>query len=383
MRRYRSTCPSVVTCSDIRKGLGLGWRSYRMRPALCFGVPTQPRPIILAYKASHSAEQMNERRHRPRRAVASGFRPGRVPISVELARRLGNFGYVQPLNLHRVDGPWVHGRDQNTDLDQLASAKVALLGCGSLGSGIAMLLAKSGVGHLDLVDPEVLVSANASRHEFGANHIGQNKAECTARRIAKGWPNIRAINAFPRDWQHLVRRSENVLRNADLIVCTIGSWRDEGRLEAWRTSQENSPKAVFGWLEPYAAAGHIVTPEEECSCLGCGLEHFGQDKLFVTNWDGMTTRRFEPACSTEFQSYGATGLAQLQGLIAETALDVITGRNVPGRRIWCASRSQVNRFGGQGSTAWRELPQFQRRGCTYCLDLEWAKNSGCAVCGIQ
>ncbi len=59
--------------------------------------------------------------------------------------------------------------------DKLKNAKVAVAGLGGLGSNIAVALARSGVGHLFLVDFDVVDTTNLNRQAYGISHIGKSK----------------------------------------------------------------------------------------------------------------------------------------------------------------------------------------------------------------
>ncbi len=59
--------------------------------------------------------------------------------------------------------------------NKLKNAKVAVAGLGGLGSNIAVALARSGVGHLFLVDFDVVDTTNLNRQAYGISHIGKSK----------------------------------------------------------------------------------------------------------------------------------------------------------------------------------------------------------------
>jgi molybdopterin/thiamine biosynthesis adenylyltransferase len=65
----------------------------------------------------------------------------------------------------------------------LAGKTVALVGCGSMGSKIAVALARAGVGHFLLVDDDILLPENLVRHDLDWREIGTHKAASLARRI--------------------------------------------------------------------------------------------------------------------------------------------------------------------------------------------------------
>jgi sulfur-carrier protein adenylyltransferase/sulfurtransferase len=69
------------------------------------------------------------------------------------------------------------------DHEALAGRKVALVGCGSLGSKIAVMLARSGVGKFLLVDDDLFFPDNLVRHDLDWCDVGIHKADSVARRI--------------------------------------------------------------------------------------------------------------------------------------------------------------------------------------------------------
>ena len=60
---------------------------------------------------------------------------------------------------------------------KLQNAKVAVAGLGGLGSNIAVMLARSGVGHLRLIDFDVVDITNLNRQMYLIPHIGMPKTE--------------------------------------------------------------------------------------------------------------------------------------------------------------------------------------------------------------
>lgn len=61
--------------------------------------------------------------------------------------------------------------------EKLRSAKVAVAGLGGLGSNIAVMLARSGVGKLMLVDFDVVDVTNLNRQMYLIPHLGKPKSE--------------------------------------------------------------------------------------------------------------------------------------------------------------------------------------------------------------
>ena len=56
--------------------------------------------------------------------------------------------------------------------EKLKNAKVSILGCGGLGSNIAMTLARSGIGELFLYDYDKVEYSNLNRQNYTIDELG-------------------------------------------------------------------------------------------------------------------------------------------------------------------------------------------------------------------
>lgn len=67
----------------------------------------------------------------------------------------------------------------------LKHAHVLVVGCGGLGCPALMYLASSGIGHLTVIDDDVVELSNLQRQiMFKVNHLGQSKAKVAAKVLA-------------------------------------------------------------------------------------------------------------------------------------------------------------------------------------------------------
>lgn len=84
-------------------------------------------------------------------------------------------------------------------VERFASARVILFGVGGVGSWCAEALARTGIGHLTLVDADAVDPSNINR-QLPATPltVGQPKAEAMASRIAEvcPWCQVEAIERF-------------------------------------------------------------------------------------------------------------------------------------------------------------------------------------------
>ena len=60
---------------------------------------------------------------------------------------------------------------------KLKKTRVCILGLGGLGSNVAVLLARSGIGYLKLVDFDIVEASNLNRQQYRISHIGMKKTE--------------------------------------------------------------------------------------------------------------------------------------------------------------------------------------------------------------
>ena len=82
-------------------------------------------------------------------------------------------------------------------VDELARTRVILFGVGGVGSWCAEALVRSGVGHLDMVDPDVVCESNLNRQlQATVPNLGRPKVEALKERLLEINPSahIGAIN---------------------------------------------------------------------------------------------------------------------------------------------------------------------------------------------
>ena len=72
---------------------------------------------------------------------------------------------------------------------KLKKTRVCILGLGGLGSNVAVLLARTGIGSLKLVDFDIVEASNLNRQQYRISHIGIKKTEAMK-------SIIREINPF-------------------------------------------------------------------------------------------------------------------------------------------------------------------------------------------
>ncbi len=282
----------------------------------------------------------------PKPNVSRGFRPGNAPPSILALRRRSHRVEVQ-----RTDA-WL-GRMRAGEGAQLAGKRVAVLGCGSLGGGVAKLLLQSGVGRMTLIDPDTFAWVNVGRHELGSDSTERNKATALVERFRPMYPHARELRAEPTSWQVLLRRDPKALHDCDLILSLIGDWNAESALNDLQRSGTDEVRAaiLYGWLEEQAGAAHALAIGPTGACLRCGFGPTGTIHVPATTWP----RHAPVGCGGPTSIYGAVDLAPAQSLIASLAIDLLLGRaSPPIRRAWLAPQPTLAQGGGCWHPRWIE-----------------------------
>ncbi len=112
------------------------------------------------------------------------------------------------------------------DANVLANKRIALVGLGAVGSLLAEMLVRSGVGAMTLIDGDIIRPGNCIRHVATLNDVGINKAEVvkdkiiTAGLISKEDANGK-LTVQPQMLQDAVT-TEKIFNEHDLIIDATG-----------------------------------------------------------------------------------------------------------------------------------------------------------------
>lgn len=77
------------------------------------------------------------------------------------------------------------------ELARLRAARVGIAGAGGLGSNVALMLARSGVEDMLIIDHDVVDASNLNRQQFWPRHVGRPKVEALAELLRGLNPHIR------------------------------------------------------------------------------------------------------------------------------------------------------------------------------------------------
>lgn len=318
-----------------------------------------------------------------RNPLECGFSPGKTPNSILATRYLQSTTAIGRYQVERADAAWIHGRGQDARQPNLSAATITVIGCGSVGSPVARLLAQSGVGKLRLIDPQNLTRANTGRHALGARYSGFSKAESLAREISENYPHLTTEYNAKR-WEDVARTEPDIFTSSNLVISMTGDWASESALNEWQQTIENFPPILYGWTEAHACAGHaVIVFKGENGCFQCGMSEDGEPLFRVTKWKDNVVLKQEPACGVMFQPYGPVELNHTVSLISELALDIILANAASGtHRVWACRRSLLESADGEWTNEWlEESNSAVEGGCT--LTRTWKARKSCESCGRE
>ncbi len=153
--------------------------------------------------------------------------------------------------------PAVDHHDDAAVRERLARAHVAIVGCGGLGSNVAVMLVRSGLERVTLIDFDVVEADNLNRQYFFIEHIGMRKTDALAevlRRIAPD-VDIRIINAC--------MNANNLLESvngAEVVVEAVDSAEAKAMIaNVTMRHTPHIPLVTASGLAGFATANDVVT----------------------------------------------------------------------------------------------------------------------------
>lgn len=229
---------------------------------------------------------------------------------------------------------------------RLAGARVAVVGCGALGSVAAELLVRAGVRSLTLVDRDVVELSNLQRQSLFTEDDARNAREkaIAAAAALRSIDSLAEVRAVVQDLTPL--NAERLLAEHDLVLDGTDNFATRFVINdvAWKTGTPWIYGAAVGDEGAFAAFRPGQTP-----CLRCFLE--------LLPAPGTT-----PTCDTSGVLGPLTHL--VASLQVSEALRLLTGhapmRGIGVVSLWGAAGPSV-RATLASAAAWAECPTCSRR----------------------
>jgi len=157
---------------------------------------------------------------------------------------------------------------------KLKDARVCVAGVGGLGSPIVIQLASMGVGHLRVVDRDVVEASNLQRqHLYGMDMVGYPKVEAAAERIKRLNP---FIEVEPVPMSVTPGNAERIVEGMDIVV--DGLDRMTPRYALNRACVKMGIPYVFGAVISNVGNASTIVPGET-PCVECFQGGIADDEL--------------------------------------------------------------------------------------------------------
>jgi len=190
--------------------------------------------------------------------------------------------------------------------ERINKGRILIVGLGGIGSPLAMILARMGVGYLKLIDRDIVSIADLHRQFlYTPDDVDRPKAVVAKKRLEHENPGV-SIEAYPINITfHILKR---IASNVDIIIDALDSMRYRYIV--------NRVSLYLGKPYIYTAAigmyGSLMTIfPYKTPCLECVYHGISDDKL--------------PKCSTVGVHPSVTSI--IASLAASEAIDILIGRN--------------------------------------------------------
>lgn len=298
------TIPSLPSCNaDILELLKANGEEFLNAIDSFFKLNEINIVILFSFKVNEK-QVLAGWRHKPWPPnLSKGFRSLKhLPISLWLSRSGSNS--IEKIQVERLDKERLFRRVGGEIKQSIDNISVALIGCGSIGSSLALSLSKSGISNFSLFDKESLSVENSARHICGIFEasIGINKAKAIKNRLIKHFPFIKC-KVFDDDVLSLLINDESILNECNLVIIATGNKGVERRLNYLMIQGIINVPIVYIWVEPYGCAGQILYINKDSNgCYDCCFDIDGYYIYSVAKNDIEFYKR-ESGCQSTFLPY--------------------------------------------------------------------------------
>ena len=208
------------------------------------------------------------------------------------------------------------------DAPILRPQRATLFGAGALGGYVAMTLAESGLGFLEIVDGDMLLPGNVVRHVASHSHVGSSKVEAVKAVISEHapWTEVATSRESPLTPSEIRQR----IATADLVIEATGN---QSFTDALATVALGEAKPlVSGALYRGGFIGRVrrqALPEDTPIHL---REESPRYPVVPRGLDSEDFAVPELGCSSPVNNAPPTSVLACASLISEVAMDVLGGR---------------------------------------------------------
>lgn len=201
-----------------------------------------------------------------------------------------------------------------------------ILGCGSVGSLVAMELARAGVGHFVLVDADTLEYHNLCRHQCGIEDVGDLKVNALRRKLLNINPNvdIRTFGGIVQNIPKSILDEMCIAKETIFVGCADNRAADvyANRIAIYYDAAFLS---IGFWERAYAGEIFYHIPGKGMPCYECALGDGGSmagrveaNHHVYSNQENLESVRFEPGISVDINFITSIGIKLIIDILNST-----------------------------------------------------------------
>lgn len=255
----------------------------------------------------------------------AGFRKASFDMKVREVNRLNA---LKLFRAYHINPETIFRRVSGYEVETLLNKTCLLLGCGSIGSRVAELLIKSGLGTLFLVDNDELRAGNVCRHTLGLDYVGQNKAEGLKHFLHKRNPEAK-IAAWNADIISAPAALPELIRQSDIVISCLGNDAAELFVSAATLSEDRTVLFCRSYLQGRIGQIFLFQPPEHEACFNCASLYLQSPECSIpklpevpyeklVGLDGDCGSAFLPASAIDLDLISLHGARMALNLLQET-----------------------------------------------------------------
>lgn len=212
------------------------------------------------------------------------------------------------------------------ETDIMAQKRAVILGCGSVGSLVAMELARAGVGYFLLCDADIVEYHNVCRHQCGVEDVGDLKVNALSRKLKNINPNVKTV-CFEGIVQNLPKSIFDDFCSANQTIFVGCADNRDADIYANRISIYYSAffLSIGFWERAYAGEIFYHIPGKGMPCYECALGSGGNisaraqaNHHIYSNQENTEGLKFEPGISVDINFITTIGIKLIIDILNST-----------------------------------------------------------------
>lgn len=253
------------------------------------------------------------------------------------------------IRLYGVDVTEKYMLERNLSSPSLRNKKIALLGCGTVGSFASQLLALAGAGAgkgvFSLFDSDIISSSNMGRHLVGIPYLHERKSDAVKSYLEQHAIAPITVTAHPK----LSLHNADFLQKYDLVIDTTGHEAFSTLLahifSGWRESdalKTKIPVLLHAWIDGNGHAVRALLDDGTGACYRC-LKHTDAGgvqserfPIFINDVD-ESAYQVSHTCGESYIPFSAGLSSEAAGIIQQMVLEALQGDPSPRFRHFSSS----------------------------------------------